>query len=161
MKKDRGFTLVELLIYSGLLIMLLAMLTRMFTGITDVQLESVATGAVEEDARYIYSRLSYDVSRATSVVTPSNLGDQTNSLTLLVDSIVTTYAISNNNLLLTNNQGANQLNSVGTTISNLSFRRLGNVGGKDSIQMTFTITSTTEQVSGPDTKDMETTIAIP
>src|SRR4030043_559602 len=158
MKKDRGFTLVELLIYSGLLIMLLGMLTRMFTGITDVQLESVATGAVEEDARYIYSRLSYDVSRATSVVTPSNLGDQTNSLTLLVDSIVTTYAISNNNLLLTNNQGANQLNSVGTTISNLSFRRLGNVGGKDSIQMTFTITSTTEQVSGPDTKDMETTI---
>ncbi len=160
MKSKKGFTLVELLIYIGLLTILMAILTRIFTGIIDVQLSSEATGAVEEDGRYIYSRLTYDVGRATGVVTPAVPGDQSNSLTLLIDGVANTYSISSNNLMLANGQGADQLNSEGTTISNVSFERLGNVGGKDSVQVKYTITSTTQQVSGPDTKNIETTIAL-
>jgi type II secretory pathway pseudopilin PulG len=156
----QGFTLVELLIYIGLLTILMTILTRIFTGIADVQLESEATGAVEEDGRYIYSRLAYDLTRATSIFTPSVLGDQTNTLSVLIDGIANTYGVSSNNLVLANGQGAHQLNSEGTTISNASFRRLGNAGGKDSIQVKFTITSTTRRVQGPDTKDFETTIAL-
>ena len=159
-RKAKGFTLVELLIYMGLLTILMAILTRIFTGIIDVQLSSEATGAVEEDGRYIYSRLTYDVGRAASILTPSSLGDQTNTLTILIGDVAHTYAIDNNNLVLANNQGIDQLNSVGTRISNVSFQRLGNVGGKDSIQIKFTITSTTEQVNGPDTKNIETTVAL-
>lgn len=149
--KNKGFTLVELLIYIGLLTILMTILTRIFTGIIDVQLGSEATGAVEEDGRYIYSRFSYDVNSAVSVVTPAGQGEQSDALTLLIDGVATTYRINNNNLM----SGADQLNSVGTQISNLLFRRLGN-----SIQITFTITSTTQNVSGPDTKDIETTIAL-
>lgn len=156
----QGFTLVELLIYFGLLTILMTILTRIFTGINDVQLESVATGAVEEDGRYLYSRLAYDIARATSVVTPAALGDSTGTLTLMIGTVANTYSINSTNLILANDQGADQLNSVGTQISNLSFRRLGNVNGKDSVQVKFTITSTTLQVKGPDTKDIETTIAL-
>jgi len=147
MKKQRGFSLVELLIYFGLLAILLAIMTGIFGGITDVQLSSEATGAVEEDSRYIYTRLAYDIGRATSVVSVS-----TNELILLIDNAATTYRIFNNNLVL----GADPLNSVGTQISNLSFQRLGN-----SIQIIFTITSTTKDVRGFQTKNMETTFALP
>lgn len=160
MKKNRGFTLVELLIYIGLLTIFMSIVTRIFTGIIEVQLSSEATGSVEEDGRFIYSRLSYDVSRATSVLTPSGLGDQTNSLTILIGGETHTYSMNSNNLMLVNNLGANQLNSAGTRISNLSFQRLGNVNGQYSIQAKFTITSTTQQINGPDTKNIETTIAL-
>lgn len=158
--KKTGFTLVELLIYMGLLTILMTILTRIFTGINDVQLQNVATGAVEEDGRFLYTRLAYDIGRAASVVTPATLGEQTNTLTIMIGSVANTYSINSTNIILANDQGAYQLNSVGTQISNLSFRRLGNVNGKDSIQVHYTLTSTTVQVSGPDTKEIETTIAL-
>jgi len=160
MKKNSGFTLVELLIYIGLLTIFMSIVTRIFTGIIDVQLSSEATGSVEEDGRFIYSRMAYDVSRATSVITPSDLGSQTNSLIILIGGVTNTYRVSGDNLVLDNNFGTNQLNGMGTHISNLSFQRLGNVNGQYSIQMKFTITSTTQQINGPDTKNIETTIAI-
>jgi len=155
MKKNRGFTIVELLIYSGLLAILITILTRLFTATVDVQLSSEATGAVEEDSRYIYSRLAYDITRADSIVTPASPGESSNSLTITIGPVFNTYSVSGSNLML----GTDQLNSSGTIISNVSFYRLGNVNGKDSIQIKFTITSTTQNVSGPDTKNMETTIA--
>lgn len=155
----KGFTLVELLIYMGLLTILLTVVTRIFTAITDVQLSSEATGAVEQDSRYVYSRLAYDIGRATSIVTPASVGDQTSSLVLMIGGVATTYSVSGNNLVVASGQ-VDQLNSVGTHISNLSFQRLGNVNGKHAIQMKFTITSTTQNISGVDTKNMETTIAL-
>lgn len=158
--KNKGFSLVELLIYIGLLAILMAILTRIFTGIVDVQLSSEATGSVEEDSRYIYTRLAYDVGRTDSVVTPANLGDQSSSLTLLINGIVNTYSLSGTNLMLANDQGASPLNSMNTGISNVSFQLLGNTGGEKSVQIKYTITSTTQQANGPDTKSIETTIAL-
>lgn len=160
MKYNKGFSLVELLIYIGLLTILMTILTRMFTSITDVQLSSEATGAVEEDGRYIYTRFAYDVGRASSVVTPASLGSQSSTLTILIDGVANTYSLSSGNLMLANGQGAQQLNSVGSTISNLTFERLGNVNGKDSIQVNYTVSSTTQQVNGQDTKNIQTTIAL-
>jgi type II secretory pathway pseudopilin PulG len=154
MKKNRGFTIVELLIYSGLLAILITILTRLFTATVDVQLSSEAASAVEEDSRYIYSRLAYDITRADSIVTLASPGESSNSLTITIGSVANTYSMIGNNLML----GTDQLNSSGTILSNLSFYRLGNVNGKDSIQIKFTITSTTQQVNGPDTKNIETTI---
>lgn len=130
MKNQPGFTLVELLIYIGLLLIFLTIVTRIFTAITDVQLESTAAGVVEEDSRYIYVRLSYDIGRGVPT---------------------TSYSINGGNLMV----AGEQLNSVGTTISDVSFQPLGN-----SVHIKFTVTSTTQHVSGPDTKNMETTIAL-
>ena len=160
MKKQNGFSLVELLIYIGLLLTLMVIVTRIFTAIIDVQLSTEATGSVEEDGRYIYSRLAYDIGRATSVVTPATLGAQSGSLTLLIGGTANTYSLSSNNLVLANGLGVDQLNSSGTSISNLSFQLLGNVNGKDSLQIKYTITSTTQLTSGTDTKDIETTVAL-
>jgi len=155
MKKNTGFTLVELLIYSGLLAILITILTRLFTATVDVQLSSEAASAVEEDSRYIYSRLAYDLAQADSIVLPASPGTSSNSLTIMIGSVAHTYSVSDSNLML----GTDQLNSSGTILSNVSFYRLGNVNGKDSIQIKFTITSTTQNISGPDTKNIETTIA--
>lgn len=155
-----GFSLVELLIYIGLLAILMTILSRIFTGIIDVQLSSEATGAVEEDGRFIYARMAYDIGRAQSVVSPVNLGDVADTLILQIDGVTNTYNVSSNNLVLTNAYGSSQLNSVGSVISNLSFQRLGNVNGKDSILVTYTVTSTTVNIRGADTKTIETTIAL-
>ena len=147
--KQKGFTLVELLIYFGLLSILMTILMRVFTGITDVQLSSEAASHVAEDARYIYSRLVYDVPRASNIVSSGS------SLILLINGVANTYSVSSGNLVLANGDGINQLNSVGTQVSDLSFTEIGK-----SIQIKYTITSTTQDINGPDSKIIETTIAL-
>jgi type II secretory pathway pseudopilin PulG len=158
MKKHTGFTLVELIIYMGLLTILMTILTRLFTATIDVQLSGQASGAVEEDSRYIYSRLAYDLMRADSIVTPASPGSSSDSLTIMLGSVFNTYSVSSTNLMLTNDQGASTLNSYGTSITNVTFTQLGPVTGKKSIQVKYTITSTIQSSSGPDTRSMETTI---
>ncbi len=69
-KKQTGFTLVELLIYMGLLTIMVLIFTDIFTSIIDNQLGSENTSNVADDGRYIYSRFIYDVNRADSIVSP-------------------------------------------------------------------------------------------
>jgi type II secretory pathway pseudopilin PulG len=158
MKKHTGFTIVELLIYMGLLTILMTILTRLFTATIDVQLSSEAAGGVEEDSRYIYSRLAYDLTRADSIVTPATPGLSSSSLTIMIGPVVYTYSVSGTNLMLTNDTGVGALNSYMTGISNVTFTLLGPDTGKKSIQVNYTVTSTIQSSSGSISRTIETTI---
>jgi hypothetical protein len=52
------------------------------------------------------------------------------------------------------------LNSYGTTVSNVSFRRYGNINGKHSVRLAFTLTSTTQRTSGAEIQNFETTLGL-
>ncbi len=156
----KGFTIVEMIVYMGLLTVMMVILTRMFTGILDMQLSSTAVGEVEEDSRYVFGRLAYDIGRASDIVTPASPGDSAATLVLTIAGVANTYAISENSLLLANNEGSHNLTSFGSAISNLTFTRLGNPGEKNSIHVQFTIDSTTQTVPPLPSKTLETTIAL-
>ncbi|OGH17734.1 MAG: hypothetical protein A2868_00120 [Candidatus Levybacteria bacterium RIFCSPHIGHO2_01_FULL_40_15b] len=155
--KSNGFTLVELLLYMGLLLLFLLIQTQIFTSILGVRLESEASSSVQQDARFIMSRLIYDINRAENIVLPAIPSAETNSLVLTIDSLSNTYSLSGGNLIISDNQGSDNLNSFGTRISNLSFKRLGNVGGKNTITFSFTLTSATQREYGPEIKTIQTT----
>jgi type II secretory pathway pseudopilin PulG len=160
MKRQSGFTIVELLIYCGILTVFLYVMTNIFTSVLDMQLESETASAVVTDGRYILSRLTYDIGRASSIVTPASLGAQTANLVLHIGASDYTYAVANGNLVLTSGAVSGALNGYGTQISNVSFRRYGNVNGKNSVRVMFTLTSVTQRRSGPETRDYETTIGL-
>ena len=146
----------------ALLSIFLLTLTDIFVSILDVQLESDATSAVEQDGRFILSRLSYDIPRATDISTPHQIG-QTRSNLIMTIAGVTTYEYKENggDLQLINDLGTNNLNSSESTISNLSFQRIANSAvpdTKDTIKIQFTITSKTIRSGGPETKTFQTTI---
>jgi hypothetical protein len=158
--KRSGFTIVELLIYAGILIVFLYVMTSMFTGILDMQLTSESASAVVQDSRYILSRFAYDIGRASAIVSPASLGAQTSSLILTIGSAEYTYALINGNLMLTAASSSGALNGYGTAVSNLSFRRYGNVNGKHSVRIAFTLTSTIQRTDGSETQDFQTTIGL-
>lgn len=159
----KGFTLIELLLFMGMVSILLLVLTQMFVSVLDLQKESTAVSAIQEDGAMILSRMMYDISRADSIVTPSSLGQQTTSLQITTGGINYTYSLNNNgNLELTDNVGTDQLNSFNSTVSNLTFTRLGNniVGGKHTIRLAFRLTSKVRQAKGFEVKNFQTTIGI-
>lgn len=159
-KLARGFTLIELLLYVGILSLFLVVLTDMFGGAIDVQLESQSSGAVEQDGRYILQRLGYDMGRVEEITVPAAIGEQTASLELRAQGQPVAYSLTGTDLMITDASGSNLGNSALTQISNLTFLRLGNVGGKAAIQVQFTVTSKTVRVAGPQARNFQTTISL-
>ena len=142
-----GFTLVELLIYMGLMAAFLTVLTSIFLSALDVQTQSEATSSVEDDGRYILSRLVYDIHRASSVTVPASNGQTANSLSLNVG----TYTLSGGKLQI---NGSDNLNSYATTLSSFSVTRLGNSGGKPTLTISFSLKDNSE------TKTYQTTVSM-
>lgn len=158
---QRGFTLIELIISTGVLMILIALLTTVFGQILDVQLESKATSSVDQNGRYILARLTHDMQSASSIVTPASPGQQTDTLQITINSVDYIYTLdSEGNLLLTQNSQSNQLNSEAVTISALSFTRIGNGDSNDTVRVGFTITSKTQQAKGDEVKSFQTTLGL-
>jgi hypothetical protein len=156
---QRGFTITEMLLYMGLLTILVGILGSIFGSIIDTQLESNALSNVDQDGRYIMAKLIYDFHASQSITTPTTPGQQTSSLQIIVNSQNYTYSLNNSNLQLVNNLGTNQLNSIGSTVSNLSFLRIGTGDNNDTVKVRFTLTSSASRTKGPEIRNFETTLS--
>lgn len=159
-KSHRGFTLIELVIYIGLLSLLLVFIMGIFLSVLDIQLESQANSSVEQDERYIISRMSYDMSRETTVTEPALIGSQSATLQFSTSGNSYTYSLNNDKLELTSGSEVNELNSYDTSITGLSFQRIGNGTTKDTIVVHFTISSKTKRASGPQTKNVSIVLGV-
>lgn len=132
-------------------------MTAISSQLLEVQLETETQSALTEDSRFILNRLSYDIARSSSVVQPSALGTQSQNLVLQIGQATYTYASKNGALLLTDPVETAALNSFGSLVSNLAFERYGNVNGKPSVRITFTLTTAAQRASGAETRDYEAT----
>lgn len=136
---NSGFTLVELIIYMGLLTVLVLIFTEIFTSTIDNQLGSKNTSSVADDGRYIYSRFIYDVERAAQITVPTNYGDSSPTMTLIINGQNYTYSLQSNNLVVTDPTGTYSLNGEGSSISNVLFTKVGSLNAKDTVRINFTI----------------------
>lgn len=144
----RGFTLIDLAIYSGLLGILLVILSEIFISIVQLQLSSSSQGVVEQNGAYILSRITYDI-RRTSRITSPLLGETVATLSAVIadtgSDIPYTYELQNENLFLTLGSSVTQVNSTDTRISDFTVKKIGNSGqvatAKDTIQVSFIVHS--------------------
>lgn len=155
-----GSTLIELLLYMVIFVSLLGMLLGVFSSIINVQLESEATSSVTTDGNFILARIGYDIGQAETVSSPAAPGAGGDTLQLVISGVSYAYAQSIGALTLTRGSATDILTGVDTTISNLTFLRLGNGGGKHSIRISFTLTSKTVKRTGPEVRSFQTTIAM-
>lgn len=158
--KTAGFTIVELILYMGILSMVLFVLTQTFVSIVDLQLESEATSSVEQDSRYLLSRLTYDIKRAGGVITPATPGQSGNNLQLTINGSNIAYSLNGQVAELTSGANVDRLNSPETRVSSLNFTRLGNPGGKHTIKIEVTVESRTILRGGFEVKNLETTVGL-
>ncbi len=159
----KGYTLIELLIYMGVLTLLIASLSSIFSTVLDVGLESQSSSDVEQDGKFILSRLLYDINSADTINVPASPGQQGATLQITSNAINYTYATDGNgNFQITDANGTDNLNSYDTTVSNLNFLRIGNGGSNtDTVKITFTVTSKTSRTTGkPETRNFSTTVGL-
>jgi len=159
-KLSAGFTLVELIIYCGLFLIFLTMLTSIFISTLEVHSQAYSRSIVQQDGQFIIQRFIYDINRADSVTTPVNLGETANSLVLDIDGETYSYVLNSGQLELTNNDGTYVINFDQTQISNLSFTKLGNPSGISTVQVDFKVNSKIPDVSGVKEQDFHTTVGL-
>jgi type II secretory pathway pseudopilin PulG len=157
---QKGFTLVELVIYIGLLSTFLLVLLEIFISILNLRAESETTSVINQDTRYIFTRMAYDIDRADLVNQPATLGETTNSLQLVISGVTYTYSLSTGNLILTVGEVSDQLNSNDTTIENLSFQKIGNLSGKPTIKTQITVQAKTVETIGNRNQTFATTLGL-
>lgn len=157
---SRGFTLVEMLIYMGLLVSFVAVLSAMLVSILENQLSSNASSTIEQEAQYIASRLEYDLTRSTSVSTPAGAGDTATSLVTTIGGSPYTFAVNSNKLTSTDSSGTTQLHGEDTVVSNFTVTRVGNPSGIHSFIIQFTLSSLIEETGVTESKDVRLTTGL-
>lgn len=158
LKQQQGFSIIEMMLYMGILAIMLGVLSTLFTSAVQMQLQSDSTSSVEQTGNYLLQRLIYDIHNADSITTPATLGGSDDTLVITNGSTTYTYTLDSNGNLTINDV---PLNDFDTTISNLSFTRLGNdLSDDNDIQIQFTVTSKVKSPSGTETKDYKTTVGI-
>lgn len=146
--KQTGFTLIELILYIGLLSSLIVVMSQIFIAILNVKIESGSVSVVQQDGTYIASRIAYDVHRASKILSP--LVGQTGSvlsLDIVENGVDKTYqySVSGSALVLSDGTNTDVLEGSRSAISQFSVTRTGNsatiANAKDTVDISFTITS--------------------
>jgi prepilin-type N-terminal cleavage/methylation domain-containing protein len=138
-----GVTLIEMLITMGLLAIMLVVIATIFTSAADTQERTNSFDSKITNGRLLIARLNYDISNATSIISPSTLGQKTSTLVLNEGGTTYTYSLWNNNLQLTDGTGTDALNDNNVDVADASFQLLGNPGGKPTIYYSVKLNSTT------------------
>ncbi|KKT77243.1 MAG: hypothetical protein UW73_C0025G0015 [Microgenomates group bacterium GW2011_GWB1_44_8] len=92
----KAFTIVELLLYMGLLAIFLLVLTDIWVSAMEALTRTENVAAITSDGRYILARLAYDVGQSGAInytLNGGNLsssGQQLNSYATTVDSFLVT-----------------------------------------------------------------------
>lgn len=142
----KGFTLIELIIYSGILVIVLTFTGEYLYSIGQARLNNAARVEVTQAAELIINRLKADFSNVTNISVPLN-SNPTNNLIISISEDNVVYSITNSTLFRTLNDINSELTSNQVNISNLEFRKITNPGGANTVQVKFTLTSLA-QLSG-------------
>lgn len=150
---QRGSTLVELLVYMAILTTVMAFVTDFLLQTVETRLEIQAKSSMEQDQRFILSRLTYDIRRADSITTPAS--GTTNNLVLVINGATYSYQLTILNFQLTNDSGTFNLNSSDIEVSSLSFQRL-----EDTIKITMTLTPEKGRLGGEPPRTITTAVGL-
>ncbi len=154
-----GFTLVELLLYMGLLTVFMTGLTTLFLTSLETQMEGQAVSIVSQEGQYLLQRIEYDVYRADliTIPTPGTSGD---TLSLLIDGQPFIYQLSGTAIELTAGGSTQSMHRADLSISDLQFTRVSDGSDFDSLRVSFTASAGAQPPRGSEDRSFATTIGV-
>ncbi len=154
-KHQAGVTLIELIIYMGLFMGFFILLSGLFVSILDVQRDTSETAKIEQDSQFLFSRLQYDIGRATTISIPEAPGATSSALVLTTPEGEISYALENEQLKLSlNGSPSASLTSSEVKVTQASFQNLSNENGLPSIRTALTIQSALLDSSQPEIRNL-------
>lgn len=157
----KSFTMIESLIYIGILSVILMVFVELFVSLTKVRTENESTSNIQHDSSYLINKFSYDIHQAKQISLPLHPPDESSVLNITIDGASYSYSIDGDqNLIISDGVNNYQLNGYDTSISEIIFTRLGQDDIHDVIKINFTVSSRVKNPSGFESQSYETVIGL-
>ena len=161
MKIKRSFTIIELLLYMGILSIILLVFIDLFVSLTRLRTENESTSNIQQDSSYLINKFIYDVHQAKTISLPLHPPDESNVLNMIIDGTTYSYEVdSENNLIMSDGTNNYQLNGYDTQIPSILFTRLGQDDIHDVIKIKFSVTSRIKNPAGYESQLYETVVGL-
>lgn len=155
-----GTTVVELVLYMGLLSIFILILFDLFAQILSTQTRSAGVSLVQTNGNFLLTKLTRDINQADSITTPAVIDATASSMILKIGTTDATYSVSEGRLLLSDSSGTYYLNDLDTSVSGFMVKKIGNSTGRQGLQLFFTISSNIVDNSNLKTKSFQTFAAL-
>lgn len=147
--KRTGSTVVELILYMGLLSVFLLMLFELYGQVLSNQTRSASVSLVQQNANFVLNKLTHDIRQADSIISPAGIGASSSVIVLRNGGLNQSYQVINHRLVFGPDIAtASALNDADTRISNFRAIRVGNPDGKNTLILDFTVESILAENSG-------------
>ncbi|MEX0616340.1 MAG: prepilin-type N-terminal cleavage/methylation domain-containing protein [Candidatus Woykebacteria bacterium] len=160
LRNDKGFTLIEILIYFTLLSIILVIGLDLLFRISESNLESTARNRLETEGSYLLKRLTYDIRRAQEVRDPAAPGNTSSILWLRINGGDYRYTLSGSTINLQTSGPSVPITGDFIQANNLQFTNIGNQGGFPTVILTFTLSSTEPTKTSLQSKNFSTVISL-
>jgi len=158
LSKEQGYTLVEIILYSGILALFLLLTVQIFISVKLSSAHSDVFVSLSKNFRQIISDLTQTIKRAETVTSP--LPGETVS-TLSLDDGVILYQLGDGVFRKTESGQTWDLTTEEVTVSNLSFQNLAEADQAASIKIRMTLESNYLLEGGRRlSEDLETTVGL-
>lgn len=140
-KNNRGFSLLELIIYIAILIGFLMAVTNIFFVIAASYAKEEARAEVQQNIRFAAEQITSEINSATAISEPVAAGDSGNVLEVTVEGLPTRFDVSDGVLRKTRGAVVENITSdkVVVSISPNIFTRIENANAKSTIQVILII----------------------
>jgi len=156
--KNRGVTLIELLLYCSILTTILMVIFELFIQTSLSRLSSINENAILLNSQKILFDLGETVRGANSITLPI-IGQNGSTLTLNNGQV--TYQLDETgNLTKKENLETNKLNNSEVTIENLNFKVLGPSIIQSTVKVSFTLKATILKQGKERKEDFQTSISL-
>src|SRR3977135_2703768 len=141
MSTSRGFSLVEVLVATGILALVSLTSAALLTGIVHTQQRATASSNVETEANYALYQMTQSMRNASAITAPA-ASTTSSSLTLALSGVAadspTVISLSGTTLMIQKGVGsAIALTSPNVQVSNLIFTNVTASGTKGTIRVSF------------------------
>lgn len=135
----KGFTLIELLIYMSILTAVLLFTAEFLYAIGQARLRNISKTEISASAQLIMAKIKSDVENSSALVLPGGSEPAGGLQLQLSPSYQVSYILENETIKRTLDSETFNLNSNQTRVKNLSFQKVANAGGKETIQVKFSV----------------------
>ncbi|MBI4084967.1 MAG: hypothetical protein HY432_00455 [Candidatus Liptonbacteria bacterium] len=137
-----GFTLVEILIFTGLFSVIAVSFLTFFVSVVQTHTKQAAVAEVNQQSQLLLDTVQYYVQSASLIELSSDTATTTLKLRMSSSTIDPTYIYASGTVVYfqqTDAGAAQPLTSNNVSVSNMTFTKRANVPGHDSVSVVFTL----------------------
>jgi type II secretory pathway pseudopilin PulG len=156
--RQKGFTLVEILVYFGLFSILLVVINSLFITTLEQQTQDLARSALQQESEFVLAKLKYDIYNADSVSLPAQAGDVSDSLVFTTDGVVYTYQLDATKITKSFNGETYGLTSNKVNIDSLQFENQSGSSLDQIVGFTVIISSSQDDGRASSTRTISSSV---